>query len=224
MTRWACRIVEHVGRCDLAHAFAADARMGVVPQRLPPLSGDAGRVSSRSASGSRSPSRQPPRRWEPPRLSGRGPNGATRLFSSAFSLASLSVTTGYEPSPRLVGFPPARIALAPGLGDAPGLHSVDAEVQPESAAPPVAVASRRLHPCHEGSRKRSFTHVPSRGVSYLCITYRRIYHGTTRYDSAQEGACEHGQDTPYHSVDNKKTCGILLGRLGMNVRRSYCVT
>ena len=31
--------------------------------------------SSRSASGSRSPYRRPPRRWEPPRLSGRGPNG-----------------------------------------------------------------------------------------------------------------------------------------------------
>ena len=40
---------------------------------------------------------------------GSWPQWIARLFSSAFSLASLSVTTGYEPSPRLVGFPPTRI-------------------------------------------------------------------------------------------------------------------
>ena len=40
---------------------------------------------------------------------GSWPQWIDRLFSSAFSLASLSVTTGYEPSPRLVGFPPTRI-------------------------------------------------------------------------------------------------------------------
>ena len=36
---------------------------------------------------------------------GSWPQWIDRLFSSAFSLASLSVTTGYESSPRLVGFP-----------------------------------------------------------------------------------------------------------------------
>ena len=40
---------------------------------------------------------------------GSWPQWIARLFSSAFSLASLSVTIGYEPSPRLMGFPPTRI-------------------------------------------------------------------------------------------------------------------
>ena len=154
--------------------------MGVVPQRLPPLSGDAGRAL---------PGRRVDRdHLLDGRLEGGNPHGSRVVapMERAPVLKRLlpRVLERHDrirAQSEIGGLPSRSNALSPGLGDAPGLHSVDAEIQPESAAPPVAVASRRLHPCHEGGRKRSFTHV----LCPTCVSqidgYTMVQHGTTRH-------------------------------------------
>ena len=173
---------EHVGRRDLAHAFAADTRMGVVPQRLPPLPGHAGWVL-------------PGRRVDRDHLlDGRLEGGDPRVSRVVAPmdcppvlqrlLSRLPERHDRVRAQSEIGRLPSHSnALAPGLGDAPGLHPVDAEVQAEPAEPAVAVASRRLHPRHEGGRKRSFAHV----VNPTCVShidgYTMVHHGTNQHKS-----------------------------------------
>ena len=64
------------------------------------------------------------------------PQWTARLFSSAFSLASLSVTTGYEPSPRLVGFPPTRMRWPQDLETRPDFIRWTRRYRPSPPSPP----------------------------------------------------------------------------------------
>ena len=181
--------------------------MGVVPQRLPPLPGDAGRVL---------PGRRVDRdHLLDGRLEGGNPRGSrvvapmdrppVRAFSlacspSAFSLArartSLSVTTGHEggrtspvrrigglPSPYLESADPRTWRRARRRGAA---HSVDAEVQPETSrrSPPVAVASRRQRaPAPSPSATKS-----SDGGRHVVSGRLRMYAGERRSERVSDVA------------------------------------